>query len=214
MGESMGHQFVKDHPKRINVGGQCHRFAADLLRTRVVGGEHLYAGFDLGAEVALQQFANPKVEKLQLTLISDQDVPRFDVPMNNEVPVCVVDRGTYLPKQFDSSAESHSVPLNVILEREAIDVLHHEVWKAGICRAPIKQSGDIGVLQSCQCLPLAPGAGHDELGVHPRAYELDCHLSGVLIVATVCEENDPHSPGTQLANQPVWPNKGGLHVVL
>ena len=123
----------------------------DRLAGTGVGGSHRPdAG---GGELArhrerlrLEQLGDAEVEQLGPAVICDQDIARFDVPVDDQVLVRVLHGRANGPEQLQSIDHREPVAIAVLIDRHALDVVHHEVGRSVLGGAAVEQLGDVRVV--------------------------------------------------------------------
>src|SRR4030095_1668430 len=84
---------------------------------------------------------------MRFTVGIKQNVPRFDVAMENSVLVRVMHRSSYLCNQFRRPPDRHRRALNYFVELSAFDELHAEVARA-VALTDFVDRNDTGMLQT------------------------------------------------------------------
>ena len=88
----------------------------------------------------------------------------------------------------------------VVQEVAALDVLHCEVGTPVRRGSPVEKTGDVGVIEAREDLPLRSKAAENEVGVHPQSHELDGGRQTEISVGPHAQIDSPHSPVPDLAN--------------
>src|SRR4029079_13397257 len=133
----------------------------------------------------------------------DEDVPRLDVAVDDEVLVRRVDGAADVDEQAQSRCDVEPVAIAVGSDRQTVDVLHHQIWKLPFRRAAVEQLRDVRMTQRGEDLPLSDEAPVELLGVGAVAQELDRDLAAVLAVDALGEVYDAHATTTKLAHDAV-----------
>src|SRR6266404_4333918 len=82
--------------------------------------------FRIRAARRLYELCQPEVEDLQLVSLIEHDVRRLYVAMNNVAAVRFGERVNNLERELERLIERKRAAPHELLERLAIDVLHHE----------------------------------------------------------------------------------------
>ena len=133
--------------KRVDVRKRRHGVTPHLLRAGVVGrhrGDGAIGGRDRAGS---KQLADAEVDQLGDAIRIDEDVAGFQVAVNDEIAMRVIDRRT--------DVEKHPEPVVDGIRRSAasrqprtIDVLHDEVGQAILGGAAVEQAADVRMLQA------------------------------------------------------------------
>ena len=91
----------------------------------------------------LDKFCNPKVEQLDLTLCGDQDVGRLQIPVNDEMGVCVRNCVTHLQEKAQSRGNIEALFVTPLIDGLALDVFEDEIQDAHRCRPGIEETSDV-----------------------------------------------------------------------
>ncbi len=97
--------------------------------------------------------------------------------MDHGLLVRVLDALARPHEQLEAFPGRQPVPVAVLRDRHALDVLHHEVGTALLGRAGVEHLGDVRMVHQRQRLALGFEPGDDLLGVHPPLDDLERHLS-------------------------------------
>ena len=112
----------------------------------------------------------------------------------------VMDGGANSLKEFQSLLCVESVLIAMVVDRQPLDVLHHQVRPIFFRRAAVEQARDVGMIERRQNLSLVAKATHDKVRVHAAANQLDCDLLSILIIIAFAEINRAHAAASELAN--------------
>src|SRR5215510_8436619 len=77
-------------------------------------------------------------------------------------------------------------------DRVAVDEFHHEIGQAVLCRAAVRQTRNVRMIERGQDLALAQKSVAHEIRVHPTADDLDRNLLPELLVVTLGLVNGSH----------------------
>src|SRR2546423_5357455 len=99
-------EFVENDPEAINLAGRADARTAQLLRTGISRRhEDLHAGSEIArlcGPTGTQELRDTKIQQLRYAFSRHQDVARFDVAMNHEILMRILQSGTDLAKQFQA----------------------------------------------------------------------------------------------------------------
>src|SRR5262249_19572507 len=91
-----GQQHIQHHAERVDIADSGNRVSANLFGTRVGGSQRRESGHchiqRRSSEFRVHHFCNAEIEKLWSAVGGYQDVVRFDVAMNDQVLMRVLDR--------------------------------------------------------------------------------------------------------------------------
>ena len=198
-----GEELVEHGAQGVDVRKRRHGVTANLLRAGVVG-RHRGADRIVGrSRVGSKQLADAEVEQLGDAIRIDEDVAGFQVAVNDEIAMSVIDSRTDVDEHPEPVVNGQSAIGGKDRQPRTIDVLHDEIGQAVVGGAPVEQTADVRMLQARERLTLATEAREDELGVHARSYQLDGDLHVILIVVPLGEEDGAHTATPELPDQPV-----------
>ncbi len=193
-----GDQFVKTDAEAVDVGALVNVLGAgELLRRHVLERAHgMMVARDLQPALRLGQVRQAEVGDLHLLLAVDHDVARLDVAVHHAVPVRVGQSGEDLFADLQHLVRREfSLPAQAILQRLALDVLHHD--EIGLAfAAAVNHADDVRVIQvgEDRRFPLEPLDEELVLGeIFRKDFDGDGAVEGQLPAA----ENDGHAAGTQ-----------------
>ena len=107
----------------------------------------------------------------------DQDVRRFQIPVDDAFLVGVLDGTAHVAKQFEPFVGRQPVAVTVVGDRNPFDQFHDEVGTARFGGATVEDPSNVGVVHHRQGLPLGLEAADHLLGVHARLDDLQGHLA-------------------------------------
>ena len=198
-----GEEFVQHGAKRVDVRKRRHGVTPHLLRAGVVG-RHRGDGAIRGRDRAgSKQLADAEVDQLGDAIRIDEDVAGFQVAVNDEIAMRVIDRRTDVEKHPEPVVDRQSAIGGKGRQPRTIDVLHDEIGQAVVGRAAVEQTADVRMLQARERLALATEAREDEIDVHARSHQLDGDLGVIFVVVPLGEEDGAHTATTELPDQPV-----------
>ncbi len=193
-------QFKQHDTQRIHIRGSSDRKAFDHFGTGVLRGHRSRPSPRDGDIVApgflAQEFGDPEVEQFHGAVGGHENVAGFEIAVDHEVAVGVLDRAAHLSKQREPRGQAESVFIAVAGDGCAVDVLQHEIGPAIIHHAPVEQSGDVAVVQPGQDLALVPEAPNGLVGIHTALDDLDRHPLSVLIIGANRFVHDSHAAVT------------------
>jgi len=157
----IGQQFVQHDAECVDIGCRRYRAAAELLGRRVVRREQACGGLRLCRLVGrCQHLGDAEVEQFRSAVRADQDVRRFQIAVHDKILVRVLHRATDLQKQLQARAQAEVPLTRVLRDRNAVDIIHHQVRRTVGGNAAVDQTSDIRMLQPRQNLPLLAKALH------------------------------------------------------
>ena len=138
---------------------------------------------------------------MRVTSTFDGLMSRWMIPLLMRV----LDRPAHRDEQLEPMPGREPLPVAVLVDRDAVDQLHHEVRPAGVGGAGVEDPGDAGVVHQGQGLALGLEAGDDLLGIHARLDDLqrDLAMDGPLLLG---EEDDAHAALAEPADDRVGPD--------
>src|SRR5207245_994042 len=107
------------------------------------------------------------------SLRGHQNIARLNVAMDHQILMGVLQRGADLTKQHQALSRREHLGVTVVIDRLALDVLHHEVRKTVGSRASLKQTRDVWMFKIGEDLPLHHEPTQNDVRVHAAANELD-----------------------------------------
>ncbi len=197
-----GNHLIEDGPQRIDVCGRSDlvRESANLFGCHVAGRAQDLAGARQGV-LALEQLRQSEVRDLGDALFGEQDVRRFQVPMDDPAQMGIVDRSS---QEFDEAGRFHGVLKRAgqaSIQSSAGGVFEHEVSHA-LVFPDLEDRDQVGVLEPGRCLGLrlearrgsrvSIGIGANDLQRHDP---LEPDLPGLV--------DRTHPTTSQLAQNPV-----------
>ncbi len=144
-----GDQFVKADAEAVDVGALVNVLGAgELLGRHVLERAHgMMVARDFQPALRLGQVRQAEVGDLHLLLAVDHDVARLDVAVHHAVPMRVGQPGEDLFADLQHLLRREfSLPAQAVLQRLALDVLHHD--EIGLAfAAAVNHADDIRVIQ-------------------------------------------------------------------
>ena len=189
-----GHELVEQHAERVDVGGRRHLFAAHHFWTGVLGREHPPGRLRRGrvGRALEREPRDPEVEQFRHALFGDHDVARLDVAVHDQAAVRVTHCVAHLEEELQPGVHREAPRVAVLVDRHALDVLHHQIGQALGGGAAVEQAGDVRVLEPRQDLALRAELPH-ALGIEPAAHHFDGDLLQELVVVALGEIHRAHA---------------------
>ena len=106
-------------------------------------------------------------------MISDKDVTRLDVAMNDEVLVRVTDGAADRAEQFQTLGDREPLLADVLSDRFTNHVVHDDVRQSVVRRTGVDESGDAWMVESCEDLALSFKAAQDFISISPAFQHFD-----------------------------------------
>ena len=107
----------------------------------------------------------------------DQDIARFNVPVNNPLLVGMSNRLADRNEELQPPVRYRSYLIAILGDRHAANKFHHKERTATLGDSSVVDLGNIGVIHQRNRLPFGFETGDDLLGIHPRFDDLQCHSS-------------------------------------
>jgi hypothetical protein len=192
-----GHQAIENDTKRIDIGGCCDLIAANLLGAgefRSHGPGVCAIGIEgLEVEFGIEELGDAEVEELGLPFRRDENIGRLQIAMNDELLMSVLDGGADFEKKLEAVLNGERLPIAIVVDGQAVDVLHDEVGQPVFGSAAIEEVGDMGMVEGGEDLSLASEALQVRLGGAGRAYNFDGDILQVVVVNANRLEDGAHS---------------------
>jgi hypothetical protein len=148
------------------------RLAADLLGAGVLGRHRQPSGARqvdrYRHQFGVEEFGDAEVEELRGPVGGDEDIAGLEIAVDDEVLVGDLDGLAHLAEQDEAPSDRQAVLVAVAVDRDTLDVLHHEVRQAVVGGAAVEQPRDVRVVDGGQDLALGAEATDDVLGVSSR----------------------------------------------
>jgi hypothetical protein len=141
----------------------------------VEGGE--LAGGGVRAE-GIEEFGGAEVEEFGVAVVGDEEIGGFKVEVDDEGAVGAFDGATDGDHEGDAIADGEGVLVAILVDGEAIDAFHDEVWAMVGGGAGIDDAGDVGVIEAGEDLLLAAEAGEGLVVVEVGVEEFDGEFHG------------------------------------
>jgi hypothetical protein len=150
-----------------------------------------------------QKLRNSKVEKLDVTVVTDHDIGRLEVAMNDQVAMRIFDRAADVHEKTESFLDWRAPLVAVNGERHAGYILHREVRTAVFADASVEKAGNVGMFETREDLSLPTEAHEDFIGVHPAFHELQRNPLIELPVGALGQPYRAHPASSNLFQQTV-----------
>ena len=111
------HQLIEHDAERVYIGHSRHRRARQLFGRGVVRGQRTTAELRqlrLFRYTVRQKLRNSKIQQLGLTIVSDEDVRGFQIAVNNEMSVRILDCTQNLTKKLKALAQREAAVVAVL----------------------------------------------------------------------------------------------------
>ena len=205
VGSATREEPIEHHSKRVHVAGGRHRLATDLLGAGVLRRERPQHRLCHVAD-GIQQRRDTEVQQLRDPVTGHEDVGGLDVAMNHQALMRVLDRRADTEKQLQALSDRRPVRATELVDRRAVDELHHEIRDAAVGGAAVEEARDVRVIQTRENLALPAEALNDSGRVESRAHQLQRDLLLVLAIGANGREHFAHAAATELRNDVVRPD--------
>jgi hypothetical protein len=205
-----GHQLVEQHAQRVHIRSGAHGRSAHLFGTRIFRRQRPDRGFRARA-LRVEQLGNPEIEQFGRPFAGHQSVGRLDVAMNHQVLVRELHAIGKLQEQAQPGLRIQPIPRAVIRDGSALHILHHDVGRTFGSIPAVQKTGDIGVRQRGQNLPLLQEAA-DRFGTDFQAgpHQFDGYFLLEIFVLAPGPVNRSHAARPDLFHQQIVPNPPSL----
>ena len=146
-------QFTEQNSERVDIRGRRDLSAAALFGCCVSGCIRMQ--LRLQFLVVVEEFGNAKIQQLDLTVVCDQHVGRFEVAMHDQGTMRSLDGAARLLEQAQPPAQIESMLARIFGQRFAVDEFQRDIGKAVVGNSTFDETGDTWVAQLSQCLALA-----------------------------------------------------------
>ena len=203
-----GHQLVEQRPQTEDVRRRRHRRRGGLLGRRVgrcgppVGGH----GPDSGIRTVVEELGDAEVEELRPPRTIDEDVRRFEVPMDHEVPMQVADRLHHPEEESETTAEIELLGLGPGGDRKPVDPLKDEVGPPLAGQAPVEKAGDPRVVETGEQLAFGQEPRPQRRLLQVEVEELDRHAVLELTVGALGQVDRSHAAPAEEPDRPIGPD--------
>jgi hypothetical protein len=154
---------VGDDAERVEIRAAVERLPHELLGRRIRGRAHEHASLRDLEGAFVERARDPEVDQLAV-LALEEDVGGLEIAVEHAVRVRVRERAAQPEDELRDLVRRESAALREhVLQRLALDELHHEVRSASLGDAEVDDGDDPWVAQARQDLGLA-----DEARLEPR----------------------------------------------
>lgn len=186
-------QHKKQRSQCVNIGCSRQRRIGELLRSCVFWSQRTHAPMRQRVRFhcvgVLEQPGDAEVQQLDHACVGHQHIRRLDVAMNDQMLLCVRNRGEHVNEHPQASSHRQRPPLAVAVYGFARDILEREIRPAVFGRACIQEPCDVRMRQSAEQASLAIEARR-EAAVHGATTE---KLDGAFgFEAAVTALGEPH----------------------
>jgi hypothetical protein len=138
-----------------------------------------------------------------LVVLSDEDVRRLDVPVDDPLLVRVLDRLADRQEELQPLAGREVMLVAVLRDRLAFDQFHHEVRPAALRRARVQHLRNVRMVHHRQRLPLGLKPCDHLPRIHPRLDDLKGHAASdrLLLLGHVNDAHDSPRTSAQRARE-------------
>lgn len=168
--EGGGQEALEDDAERVDIGGGGDRFAADLFGAGVFEGhgpEGRALGGGVGGVIGGEDGSDAEVEQFGCAVAGDEDVGGFEVAVDDESLVGVVDGVADLDEEFESVAGGKVSGKTVFINWLTRDVFHGDPGPAIGCGTGVDEAGDVGVVEDGEGVSFSVEAAEEVVGVEP-----------------------------------------------
>src|SRR5215469_12056545 len=150
--------------------------------------------------VLRQKLGDTEIEQLWFSFCVRKNVVRFDIAMNNHIPMREFNSGADLQKQLQSFTRRQPLRDCKSRDRCADDVVHNEVGEAIFSCACIEQSRDVWVIEPRQDLTFCSKSAQDFSRVGSSIQYLDRDLFLKLTIRPLRQKNCAHPSVAKFTN--------------
>jgi hypothetical protein len=129
---------------------------------------------------------------------SDEDVFRFEIGVDDKMPVGVLDGLADIEKKLDTAGQRKLMVVAVGIDGDAVDVVHDDITQAALSDAQVEQPDDAWMLKRCEQFSFALQFRIRCGGKEMRMQNLDGDLLGELF-HSFAEIDDAHSSHAEKA---------------
>ena len=211
-----GEDLVEDDAEEVDVGDGGDGLTAELFGAGVLGRHETQGGggvFGGGGGIGGEDLGDAEVEEFRGAVGFDEDVSRFEVAVDDEVLVGVVDGRADVAEDTEAIFGGKFLLVAEGVDGVAFDVLHDEVRTAIRGGAAIEEPGDVGVVEGGDDLSFAAEALDDAFLLHAEADDFEGDELGVVLVGAGGEIDGSHASGAELALDGIRADVGGVGFV-
>ena len=194
-------QLEQDQAQRIHVAGSADRLATQLLGTRVQRRDPCACRPCLArGGLLVERARNAEIKQHRIAIGAHQHIGRLQVAMHDQALMGKLHGITNLAEKAQARFQIQLLSGAVTLDRNALDVFHHQIGLPTRRRATIKQAGDVRMLQPGQDLPLAREV-QEGFRIGHAADQFDRHALVEVSVAAFGQEHRAHATAADLLEQ-------------
>src|SRR5580698_2134804 len=153
--------------------------------------------------IRLKDLRDTEIQQLRCAIGCNQDVSRFDVPMNDQMLMGKLHGRGNLQENSQPFGNRELEMVAVLGDRPPLDQFHRNVWDSILCCAAIEQSRDIWMFETGQNLALVLESSDDRVGILTCADNFQRHLLAILIVGTKGAIDFTHASRPDLLHDPI-----------
>ena len=180
-------QLVEDDSQGVDIARGGHGVPVELLRARVVERHRPHIRLcqhRLRRGLRVQELGDPEIQHLGRPVRGHEDVAGLQIAMHNEVLMRVLDGPAHDPEQLQALVAGQAATVAILVNRDPVDVLHHQVGQAPVGCAAVEEPNDVGMIERCQGLPLVPKPAYHVFAGQVRQHDFDCDSLTVLVVGS------------------------------
>jgi hypothetical protein len=174
------------------------RLAAKLLRRHIAGCSDDDPGLGLGG---MRYPGDTEIHDFGATILGDENIRRFDIPVNDTVTMGVRQPPAYLSDDLEPSTYRERIRLDELIEVSASEQLHGDEGRAVLIIAEVVNRDDVGVVEPGDRPGFALETHPHFLVINGSAHhDLDGHVA--LEKSVMREVDHPHAASAdQTANR-------------
>ncbi len=157
----------------------------------------------MGNPLRRKELGDAEVEQLGGAIRGDQKIRRLEIAVHDQVAVGILDRRADVQHQPQTLSHRETVPVAILVDREAFHVLQHQIRKPLVRRASVVEPGDVRVLQTGENLALHQKAAQQVAGVESGADDLHRDAPFKRLVAALGEQHGAHAAPADHVQQAV-----------
>ena len=142
----------------------------------------------------------------------DEDVRRLQVAVDDRFLVRVLNAVAYLKEQLEPLRHRQAMLVAMLVDRNALDVVHHEVRPPVLRGSGVEDPSDVAVVHQRQRLSFGLEASDDLARVHAPADELERHATSNRLFL-LRDEDIAHAARSQLVDDAVVTDSPADHLV-
>ena len=192
-GQRAAQQLVERHAQSVDVAHGGDRLAAQLFGTGE-GRRQRRQGLE---RTGVHAPRRAEIDQLERAVPGHQHVVGLDVAVQNQIAVRPRHRPAKREEKPQTRSERKSVPVAILVQPQAIDVLHHEVGLARVADAAIEETRHVGMLELRQDLAL-PAEALDSIGSRQVArHHFEGGALGVVAIGALRQVDLAHAAAPQ-----------------